>query len=565
MSTAQSTASPRPPRGKQQLPQSPAQPPPPNVGRQSQRKPRGNRAHNGYHHFNALGASPAKVGAGADPALADSAVFPSEAAQIPMGPRSTKKHTHSQPSIDRTLSPTAAQAPSTDADPAPYNPSATPAKIQGAYAGPTFHASPAPSALPIPKFLSRSVPAKTGPGPPTPPPEDSSDSANSPSPSPGSPSRPPIRIPTRNEDSPLDMLFKADKAERARHVGGSSASANFFGQMHPPRPPHYQHDSSNSASGIFPIELDGGARNAHMSPPSAAFPVAHRSLSDPRDVPQVKDASPQGGKNDVMQDLLNRLSMSHKKPTAATPPGVNAQMNPDFQRDQTPSPFHDGRSAVRSASGPTTPQPVPQDAPDFFYGNKNLSPMFKAAKNDSAKRNSGLRTEITAESPAVGQGLFQDFPAIIPAQAMDPNTFSRDQSGAAMPGPGNAGNQNFRHGPTPFSPPYQQNTNNRRTPGRQPQYPRNSHAPRGNMGGAGHRGGKAFGNTQPVNIPKPTTSMMSFVPASVSAKQHSSSAPPAATISPPAKTSTPSNTSVLEQDLKRLLNLKMTGDASTVR
>ncbi|KAI8940765.1 hypothetical protein NX059_002031 [Plenodomus lindquistii] len=562
MSTAQSTASPRAPRGKQHLPQSPAQAPSANVGRQSQRKPRGNRAHNGHNQFSGAGTSPSKGAIGTDPALAESAVFPSEQAQMPTGPRNTKKHTHSQPSIDRVFSPNGPKAPLTDTDSAPYNPSATPAKVQGAYAGPTFHASPAPSALPIPKFLSRSVPAKTRPGPPTPPPEDSSDSANSPSLSPESPSRVPIQIPARNEDSPLDMLFRADKAERARNVRGSPASANFFSQMHPPRPPHYQRDSSNSANGIFPIELEGEGKSAHMSPPPA-FPVAHRSVTDPKQVPQLKDASPQGGGSDVMQDLLNRLSMSQKKPAAATPPGTNAQANQESQRDHTPSPFHDGRSAVRSASGPTTPQPAQQEGSDFFYGNKNLSPMFKAAKNDSAKRNSGLRTEITAESPALGQAMFQDLPSVAPVQTMDPNVFARNYPGSALAGPGNSGNTNIRH--PPFSPPYQYSPNNRKTPGRQQQHPRNHHAPRGNMSGTGQRGGKAFGSTQPVNVPKPTTSMMAFVPASVSAKQHSSSAPPAATLPPPAKPVASLNTSVLEQDLKRMLNLKMTGETSSVR
>ncbi|KAF2854323.1 hypothetical protein T440DRAFT_273022 [Plenodomus tracheiphilus IPT5] len=561
MATTQSMASPRAPRGKQHLPQSPAQAPPTTVGRQSQRKPRGNRAHNGHNQFNDTSASPSKAGSGADSILAQSAVFPSEEAQVPTGPRNTKKHTHSQPSIDRVFSPNGPQAPLTDSESVPRNPAATPAKIQGAYAGPTFHASPAPSALPIPKFLSRSVPAKTRPGPPTPPPEDGSDSADSPSFSPDSPSRAPIQIPTRNEDSPLDMLFKADKAERAKNIHGTSASANFFGQMHPPRPPHYQHDSSNSANGIFPIELDGEGRNTHISPPPAALSGAHRSVTDPNKASQIKDASPQGGRNDVMQDLLNRLSMSQKKSTTATPPGTNAQMDPESQRHETPSPFHDGRTVVRSASGPSTPQPVQQDAPDFFYGNKNLSPMFKAAKNDSPKRNSGLRTEITAESPALSQGMFQDFPAITPAQATDPNTFARNQPVSTSAGSGNSG---FRHGQAPFSPPYQQSPHNRRTPGRQPQHPRNPHTPRSNTGGPGHRGGKAFGNTQPVNVPKPATSMMSFVPASVSAKQHSSSAPPAATVLPSTKTPTSSNTSVLEQDLKRMLNLKMSGDTSSV-
>jgi hypothetical protein len=59
--------------------------------------------------------------------------------------------------------------------------------------------------------------------------------------------------------------------------------------------------------------------------------------------------------------------------------------------------------------------------------------------------------------------------------------------------------------------------------------------------------------------------MMSFVPASVSAKpkpkpaeQLAASAPPSAPALPP-QTSTP-NALALEQDLKRMLNLNMTGE-----
>ncbi|KAF1942053.1 hypothetical protein EJ02DRAFT_503049 [Clathrospora elynae] len=554
MSTAQTTFSPRAPRGK---PQSPVPAPQNTAGRQSQRKPRGNRANNGYNQYNGAGASPSKL---PPTALAESATFASEEARIPSGPRSPKYHAQPQPSIDRVFSPTGAQAPLASSDAIPINPSATPAKIQGAYAGPTFHASPAPSALPIPKFLSRSVPAKTRVGPPTPPPEDSSDSASS-SPSPASPSRAPIAVP-RNDDSPLDLLFKADKAERAKNVHGSPASVNFF---NPARPQHYKHDSYHSLNAVFPIELDGEGRSAHISPPLAAAPAAHRSATEPNKVPQLKDVHQQSSGNDVMQDLFNRLSMSQKKPTSATPPRPDVRaLSVSKARDQTPSPFQDGRPLVRSASGPSTPQGqlANSDPSDFFYGNRNLSPLFKAAKGDSPQRNSGLRTEITVESPTVRQGSFQDLPCVPSPSMKDPNTFFRGQ-----PGSGNEGPANARRGSAPFVQPYQQGPNNRRrTPGRQPYQPRqDSYPPRGHTNGLGPSPRQATVVGPPVSAPKPSTSMMSFVPASVAAKHHKASATPSAGAPPPMKTFTPSDTMALEQNLKRFLNLKAAGDTPNVR
>ena len=192
-----------------------------------------------------------------------------------------------------------------------------------------------------------------------------------------------------------------------------------------------------------------------MSPPPVASPASHRSVTDPNQVPQLKDMQQQGNGNDVMQDLFNRLSMSQKKPSAA--------------------------------------------------------------------------------------------------QMMDPNAFSRIQ-----PGNGNGGHPNAPRSSTPFVQHYQQSPNNRRrTPGRQPHQPRpDSNQTRGNMPGPG----KTAANGPPASAAKPLTSMMSFVPSSVAAKQRKTSAP-AATASP-MKTSTPSDTLSLEQDLKRLLNLNPAGESS---
>jgi hypothetical protein len=550
MSTTQITASPRAPRGK---PQSPAQVPQNNnAGRQSQRKPRNNRAHNAYNQRNGLAGSPSKTAA--EGALAESVTFPCEDGQMPSGPRGVKKHTQSKHS-DRVSSPA-------ESEPVPINPSATPVKIQAAYAGPTFHASPAPSALPIPKFLSRSVPAKTRAGPPTPPPEDSFDSS-SPSPS-ASPSRAPMAAPPCHEQSPLDLLFRADAAERANNHHRGPPSHNPFGSANPVRSHHFKHDSYHSLNGIFPIELDGESKHAHMSPPAPS--ASQRSMTDPNGIPQLRDVHQQGNGNDVMQDLFSRLSMSQKKPTAATPPRAVAHGPPGSQAHLSPSPFHDGRTAARNAPGPTTPQaqPATQDPSDFYYGNRNLSPLFKAAQGDSAKRNSGLRTEISADSPMLQQDAFQGFASVSHPPMMQPNSFSHDQAGR-----GNGATPNAPRPTGPSMPAYQQSPNQRRTPGKQPHQRRpDAYQTRGQRTGSGSGPGPKFDkavNGSPAPAPKPSTTMMSFVPSSVAAKQRKASTPSAPATAPAMKTSTPSDTLALEQDLKRLLNLNTAGDTSTVR
>lgn len=154
-----------------------------------------------------------------------------------------------------------------------------------AYAGPTFHASPAPSALPIPSFYSKSVPdspglkglksVKAGPlsgnlcTPPAP-----SQSANQ----------------SQREESPLDFFFKADREEKARARSAVSTAAAPTGPFHPPvdsprinqTPPastgRSQKGYSNriSPSGMFAMELDGEREAGTPLGPAFSTPYNQR-------------------------------------------------------------------------------------------------------------------------------------------------------------------------------------------------------------------------------------------------------------------------------------------------
>ena len=128
---------------------------------------------------------------------------------------------------------------------------ATP-KRSTAYAGPTFHASPAASALPIPKFF-----AKSAQRPPSQPESSaSSDTGSSPissppSPTPVSPSRGLVQDLATRQESPLDILFKADREERARKLNsqgnGNPLSPPLLHSSSPPATsPHGHHKQPRS-------------------------------------------------------------------------------------------------------------------------------------------------------------------------------------------------------------------------------------------------------------------------------------------------------------------------------
>ena len=108
----------------------------------------------------------------------------------------------------------------------------TPAKST-AYAGPTFHASPAASSLPIPKIFSKSVPAATSQSSLQARLEKEDDDTSNKSESPPQETAYPSIASsatsadpavTQNTDSPLDFFFKADREEKSK-VNGTTLSS----------------------------------------------------------------------------------------------------------------------------------------------------------------------------------------------------------------------------------------------------------------------------------------------------------------------------------------------------
>ncbi|KIH90676.1 proteophosphoglycan 5 [Sporothrix brasiliensis 5110] len=132
-----------------------------------------------------------------------------------------------------------------------------------AFAGATFHASPAPSSLPLPSFFTKADSPGTPsarplsglsqqPSPPASDTELPSATATNAADAPSAARRNPLLptsgagIPHARDESPLDILFRADRAEKERNRRASSA--NIYGA-----PSQAMADNSNSNT--FPRDL----------------------------------------------------------------------------------------------------------------------------------------------------------------------------------------------------------------------------------------------------------------------------------------------------------------------
>lgn len=165
-----------------------------------------------------------------------------------------------------------------------------------AYAGATFHASPAPSALPIPSFHSKSVPDSPGI-------RELQRLRESSTPKDAqSPTRYTGQQPER-EESPLDFFFKADREEKARARSATSSHATLAGPFNPPAtrpgpegvpPASHRSTSKGPANGIFTMELDGPGQSGQSPGPAFSTPYTDRiSAARQRASPQLAQPSPQ--------------------------------------------------------------------------------------------------------------------------------------------------------------------------------------------------------------------------------------------------------------------------------
>ncbi|KAI8274845.1 hypothetical protein K4K60_009209 [Colletotrichum sp. SAR11_57] len=190
-----------------------------------------------------------------------------------------------------------------------------------AFAGATFHASPAPSALPMPSFYSKSIPESPGnPGmrrevqqQPSPPVTEHE------APTPHHPSTVPVA-----RESPLDAIFRADRAEKekARRVSSLHSSSRPQGPVSPPAPalrdspfaakpynthPGHRMPFERSSSGISSAELDGFPGKplgpAFSTPYQDRIRAARAGPSQPC-TPKASENSPSEDRSEALKKYL---------------------------------------------------------------------------------------------------------------------------------------------------------------------------------------------------------------------------------------------------------------------
>ncbi|KAF3479802.1 uncharacterized protein GIQ15_06778 [Arthroderma uncinatum] len=237
------------------------------------------------------------------------------------------RHTSSQPSIK---SPTFRDSPH--------------------YAGPTFHASPAPSALPIPSFFSKSVPETDYPTS-----DDLQDDSPDSDPGNTTPTKANNTLLAQQEAgtaSPLDFLFKA--ARQARTTNPLSELEDSRASTPPSRNVmRSQQHEGQANSGLFPLELEGS--DARSSPIGPSFATSYRDRMNALRAtsPGKQPASTQESEAKIKSEALKNLLLNPTAQRAASAsPRLTDQSNPAGNSFRM-----SGEYGIRYASGPTSPVP----------------------------------------------------------------------------------------------------------------------------------------------------------------------------------------------------------------
>lgn len=296
----------------------------------------------------------------------------------------------------------------------------TPGK-ERAYAQSTFQASPAASALPVPKFFgSKSVPNVNAPSSL----QARMDGEKTPEESENSSPEPEIVSPIKQShgkgQTPLDLFFMADRAEKERkNSPGVNLSPDLAVRPPPASEPRNSFQTGTQSPFARGVNIADGPMISPKTVPQGQRPTqpyrAHSSPGRPDQQTTTNEASTQALKDLLFNNIGNK--------TSSTPPRAHQRV-PSYTNgvdscNETPSPVQQ-----RAALGPTTPTPAKQSQDQYalHYGNRNLSPMFQAARSETPPRPSNLRQQMNHSGQQNGFPQYNQQPF---SNRADPNSFSR--------------------------------------------------------------------------------------------------------------------------------------------
>lgn len=274
----------------------------------------------------------------------------------------------------------------------PNKAKATPIKAQQAYAGPTFHHSPAPSALPIPSFYSKSVPNVSTSRPP----EVANDSGAHQSDTHDARTEPSTgkvenEMQRERESTPLDFLFEAAKKAKGtpRDESPDAGSLRIFGH----ESPYNRSPAPREGDHVFPFELESGRNTPGGVAPPFATPYkdrmdALRSTSSSAGAASDLSEVEARAKSDALKKFMNLTPRATSVSTDVPDPN-----NPFNARAPQPRTLHQPiPQQHRHRSGPSTPvsallngpgpaQYFPNMPPVSYNGQNYTSPMHRPASS----------------------------------------------------------------------------------------------------------------------------------------------------------------------------------------
>ncbi|OQV05834.1 hypothetical protein CLAIMM_10500 isoform 2 [Cladophialophora immunda] len=241
-------------------------------------------------------------------------------------------------------------------------PTPTPMK-PAAYAGSAFQQSPAPSALPLPSFYSKSLPTTSFMPQQAPTSEDTSSHDSSVTPGEESPSK--------RESTPCDFLFEAARQARATPRGESPATRS--GNLSVANgSPASQSPAPREGDPMFPFELEGanpGEDGSSFATPYKDRIEALRSTKSTSTGGKSMDENERKAKSEALKKLLMKSS------------GRESSIDGESVTDSNPfnarAPYSAGpplpQAQVRSSSNPGTP--VYKHENSVYHSPQNFAPV----------------------------------------------------------------------------------------------------------------------------------------------------------------------------------------------
>ncbi|KAK5954394.1 hypothetical protein OHC33_004116 [Knufia fluminis] len=282
----------------------------------------------------------------------------------------------------------------------PGKPKSTPAKAikSDAYAGPTFHQSPAASALPMPSFFSKSFPNNTGISTIAETTDGSSDSRE----------KLGQAIEEKRDPTPLDWMFNA-----ARQAKGTPNGASPARMLSPPFGSPAASPGGRREEGAFPFELD----EPEQSQTTFSTPFSQRLAAS-----RTPQSTYEGGQSMTEEErkaktaALKKALMNNASPSPTQLGSPFKEDNPFNARNASPNnnfpPRHTSNPAVPTYQNGYTGNQYYQNGPSS--PNRNFTGVAQYNPN-SRPPSSNLRNVY---DPAAGGGVMS--PAITTLQSAVP-------------------------------------------------------------------------------------------------------------------------------------------------